>query len=177
MQKSRFIVLSTIVAGLGLAFTSTAFSQSARDLKVESVCTPVHQLSTPFYAGLSQIEKVRQVTFKMDQSGMQMTLTAELFKKGYAAVPNQIVDVTETYALADAKTGTMLEWRAAQTNEIPFAYVITNHTEVHVETAGPIPPGTHKSSIDLVLISNYPTGRITTGLIKVELTCDETYTY
>lgn len=163
---------------LALSITGTvASAQSASQFLVVSVCRPVAQLSKPFYAGLAQVQTINSVEVKMSQSSASMSINVDVFEEGYGATPNRVVNKTETYSLSRSKTGSMLEWEPDSSNEIEIPYVITHHTETHVLTAGPIPPGTYKADIDLVLISSYPTGRPTTGVLHLPLTCDSTFKY
>jgi hypothetical protein len=155
----------------------SAHAQSARDLSVRSICRPVQQLAAPFFAGLSQIDKIHSVEFKMDASRVELVLNVEVFEKGYGATPSRSVLKTEVYQMAKPRTGAMIEWSPMTGNEIEIPVVLSHHIEVDVQTAGPIPPGTHRSTIDLVLVSSYPTGRLTTGVLHMPLTCQETYTY
>lgn len=179
-MKPTFIlfVAFALVQSVGTsAGSSYASAQTARGLAVDSVCRPAQQLASPFFAGQAQIDKIQSVEIKMNASGAELSLNVEVFERGYGATPSKSVLKSEKYSMARPRTGAMLEWTPSAANEIEIPVVLTHHIEVDVETAGPIPAGTHRSTIDLVLVSSYPTGRLTTGVLHLPLVCQETYTY
>lgn len=154
-------------------FSSQAFSQTA----VHSKCKPVAQLTQPFLAGQATVQAINSLEIDMDRTGATMKLNIDLFEAGYGATPSKVVNVTENFSMAAIKTGMMIEWAKDPANQVDFQYIITQQNELHVTTAGPIPPGTYKADFDLVLISSYPDGRMATGVLKFPMTCDETYVY
>lgn len=150
-----------------------AFSQTA----VHSKCKPVAQLTQPFLAGQATVQAINSLEIDMDRTGAKMKINVDLFESGYGATPSKVVNVTENFSMAAVKTGMMIDWAKDSGNQVDFQYIITQQNELHVTTAGPIPPGTYKADFDLVLISSYPDGRMATGVLKLAMTCDETYVY
>ncbi len=177
MTQFKTLALPLLAMISAVFSTQISSAQSVGSFSVVSNCRPVTQLATPFFAGLSQIQSIKSVKVELDQAGAKMSMNVDIFEKGYGATPDRVVNKTESFSFGSMKTGSMVEWTADAANSIEIHYVITHHTEVHVVTAGPVPPGTYKSEIDLVLISSYPTGRATTGVLHLPLTCDETYRY
>lgn len=166
-------MIRTILFSIAFLFAAQAFSQTA----VHSKCVPVTQLTQPFLAGQSTVQAINSLEIDMDRTGAMMKLNVDLFEAGYGATPSKVVNVTENFSMAAVKTGMMIDWAPDSANQVDFQYVITQQNELHVTTAGPIPPGTYKADFDLVLISSYPDGRMATGVLKLAMTCDETYVY
>ena len=166
-------MLRAVLSLVALLFASPAFSKMA----VHSQCKPVVQLTQPFLAGQAAVQAINTLEIDMDRSGAKMKLNVDLLEAGYGATPSRVVNVTESFSMASVKTGMMIDWAKDPSNQIDFQYIITQQNELHVTTAGPIPPGTYKADFDLVLISSYPDGRMATGVLKLAMTCDETYVY
>lgn len=166
-------MIRTVLFSIAFLFASQAFSQTA----VHSKCVPVTQLTQPFLAGQATVQKINTLEIDMDRTGAKMKLNIDLFEAGYGATPSKVVNVTENFSMAAIKTGMMIDWAKDPANQVDFQYIVTQQNELHVTTAGPIPPGTYKADFDLVLISSYPDGRMATGVLKLAMTCDETYVY
>ncbi|MBK7890930.1 MAG: hypothetical protein IPJ84_08815 [Bdellovibrionales bacterium] len=166
-------MIRTVFFSIAFLFASQAFSQVA----VHSKCKPVSQLTQPFLAGQATVQAINSLEIDMDRTGAKMKLNVDLFEAGYGATPSKVVNVTENFSMAAVKTGMMIDWAKDPANQVDFQYIITQQNELHVTTAGPVPPGTYKADFDLVLISSYPDGRMATGVLKLAMTCDETYVY
>jgi hypothetical protein len=166
-------MIRPVFFSIAFLFASQAFSQVA----VHSKCKPVSQLTQSFLAGQATVQAINSLEIDMDRTGAKMKLNVDLFEAGYGATPSKVVNVTESFSMAALKTGMMIDWAKDPANQVDFQYIITQQNELHVTTAGPVPPGTYKADFDLVLISSYPDGRMATGVLKLAMTCDETYVY